>query len=215
MPKRKARGPASRKAKLGKREERGGNRYAHCKRGFTEYHTTPYYMQQPKRGFNTKFWRAPLVPLWLPILVRAIEAGKINPKKTITMKRIYDESISRSKHGYKLMCGPECPDVFPYRIRIQCIRASPAARKCIESAGGVIEQKFFNRESLRVYNKPQMIEFLPKYYDNLPEQFRRHKFPDYPQLPSNPMVLHAPERYQAKFAPLRPTAESKVYEKPA
>lgn len=207
------RGPSSRGRKMGKREDRGGNRYSHAKRGFDEHHITPFYRQVPKRGFNNYMFATPLRLIPLDRVIKWIEKKRINPKKVITIKRMWDEKLApkATNFGIKLIRGKTCPDVFPYRIRVHCTRASPAAREVIEAAGGVIEYKFFNKNSLKAYLRPHILEILPKYYDNLPETFRRHKFPDYPQLPKNPMLSHIQYKYDTTHFS-RPTGESEVFE---
>lgn len=209
------RGPAAKGDKVGKRGNRGGNHeFGPQIRGYTEYHITPFYRKAPKRGFSNKNFATPLSLVTLTSLKTWIEKKRLDPKKVITIKRMWDEKLApRSmKFGIKLIRGEGLSGTFPYRIRIHVTRASPGARDAIEQAGGVVEYKFFNRESMKTYLKPHTREILPKYYDNLPETFRRHKFPDYPQLPINPMIKHVAERYATRFQPSRPTSASQIYE---
>ena len=88
-----------------------------------------------------------------------IEAGRLNPKETITMKHLYVSGIvGKIKFGVKLL--GQGSKSFSTPINIEVSGASNSAIDAIEKCGGTITSVYYNRLGLRVLLKPEKFEGL-------------------------------------------------------
>ena len=125
---------------------------------------TPLYRLIPKRGFKNKFAR-PMEPVNLNKLQDWIAQGRIDPRRKITMKEMYDSGlVSRIRHGVKLL--GQGADDFRLPIDIEVSQASKSAIHAVEQSGGTIKTVYHNRLGLRVLLKPE------KFEGNLPRRAR-------------------------------------------
>ena len=86
-----------------------------------------------------------------------IAQGRIDPRRKITMKEMYDSGlVSRIRHGVKLL-GQGAGD-FRLPIDIEVSQASKSAIKAVEQSGGSIKTVYHNRLGLRVLLKPEKFE---------------------------------------------------------
>ena len=157
--KRKGRGPGSGLGKTAGRGHKGQKARANggIRIGF-EGGQTPLYRRLPKRGFRNKFAKKP-EQLNLDKLEKFIEAGRLNPKETITMKHLYDSGIvGKIKFGVKLL--GQGSKSFSTPINIEVSGASNSAIDAIEKCGGTITSVYYNRLGLRVLLKPEKFEGL-------------------------------------------------------
>ena len=64
----------------------------------------PIYMRLPKRGFNNFNFRRRIAGINLGQLQEAIDAGKLDPKKAITIQTLLEASlIKKNSEGVKLL----------------------------------------------------------------------------------------------------------------
>ncbi|EMR09857.1 ribosomal protein L15 [Pneumocystis murina B123] len=160
--KRVGRGPSSGKGKTcgrghkGQKARSGNNR---VKPGF-EGGQTPLTRLYPKRGFvnvNSKEFS----PLNLQRLQIWINNGRIDAKKPITMKHLYDSNIIHGiKSGVKLLANGK--EFFNIPIEIEVSKASKEAIKRIESTGGKITCVYYNSLGLRAHLHPEKFKIIPK-----------------------------------------------------
>uniref|UniRef100_A0A1D1Z780 54S ribosomal protein L10, mitochondrial n=1 Tax=Anthurium amnicola TaxID=1678845 RepID=A0A1D1Z780_9ARAE len=157
------RGPASGRGKTCGRghkgqKARGGN--SKPRRGF-EGGQTPLSRRFPKRGFHNPFKKT-WAPLNLDRLQHWINNGRIDPSQPITMKHLLDSRCVRGvKDGVKLLADGK--EHFKTPIIVEVSRASQQAMKTIESVGGKITCRYFNRLALRATIKPEKFWKIPKF----------------------------------------------------
>ena len=94
----------------------------------------PLYRRLPKRGFNNIF-RKIFEPVNLGPLQAAIDAGKIDAKKPITIDILKAAGlVGRVKDGVRLLAKGE----LKAKINIEVSGASASAVKAVEAAGGKV-----------------------------------------------------------------------------
>ena len=152
--KRVGRGPGSGKGKTAGRGHKGqkARNNGGIRLGF-EGGQTPLYRLLPKRGFKNKFAR-PMEPVNLRKLQDWIAQGRIDPRRTITMKEMYDAGlVTRIRHGVKLL--GQGADAFHLPVDVEVTQASKSAIAAVEQGGGSIKTVYHNRLGLRVLLKPE------------------------------------------------------------
>jgi len=94
----------------------------------------PLYRRVPKRGFNNIF-RKKFVELNLGRLQEAIDAGKVDAKKTVTAATLVEAGLFRRAHdGVRLLAKGE----ISANVTIEVAGASKAAVAAVEKAGGKV-----------------------------------------------------------------------------
>lgn len=94
----------------------------------------PVYRRLPKRGFNNPFKKA-FAPLNLDRLQAAIDAGRIDPKKTVDLPALRAAGlIGKRKDGIRLLARGELKNA----ITLEVDSASKAAAEALEKAGGTL-----------------------------------------------------------------------------
>eukprot|EP01147_Barroeca_monosierra_P005405 gene5405-7142_t len=155
------RGRSSRRGKTAGKGHKGAGQHASgSARLLFEGGQTPFYRRQPKHGFHNPNSRT-FDPVNLDDISSAVEAGKIDPNQTITMKILKDAGLigRQVKHGVKLLARGKEKLATP--IEIEVSRASKTAIEAIESVGGSITTVYFNQRTLQAllkphrFNKPQ------------------------------------------------------------
>ena len=103
----------------------------------------PLHMRLPKRGFNNIFRKSYAeVNLWR--IAQAIEAGKLDAKKTIDAAALVAAGvIRRPLDGVRLLGQGEIKG----KLDISIHSASASARKAIEAAGGKLTTKIAPAEA--------------------------------------------------------------------
>ncbi len=92
----------------------------------------PVYRRLPKRGFNNIF-RKEFAPLNLDRLQAAIDAGRLDPKKTVDLPALRAAGlIGKRKDGVRLLARGE----LKAAITLEIDSASKAAAEALEKAGG-------------------------------------------------------------------------------
>ena len=92
----------------------------------------PVYRRLPKRGFNNVF-RKEFAPLNLDRLQAAIDAGRLDPKKTVDLPALRAAGlIGKRKDGVRLLARGE----LKAAITLEVDGASKAAAEALEKAGG-------------------------------------------------------------------------------
>ena|ERR1700761_1127366 len=126
------RGPGSGKGKTAGRGVKGQkSRSGVALRGF-EGGQMPLHMRMPKRGFNNPF-RLKLVEVNLWRIEKAIEAKKLDPKKTIDGEALRAAGvIRRVKDGVRLLGHGD----LKTKLDIVVWSASASAVKAVDAAGG-------------------------------------------------------------------------------
>ena len=182
---------------------------------------TPLARTLPKRGFVNKH-RMVFTPVNLGRLQDFIDAGRLDPSKTLTMKDFVDARLidPRVKNGVKLLAKLErARDEFgnfafdeegnalyvPFRhtVNVEVSRVSREAKEIIESLGGGVTRVHYNKLGFRALLKP-------------------HKFPDGLPRPARPPIglrrqvdragtlpAPAPPGYEAPFYYVPPETEWK------
>ncbi len=132
--KRIGRGIGSGKGKTGGRGVKGQkSRSGVAIKGF-EGGQMPLYQRLPKRGFNN-INRKNFVPVNLGRLQEAIDAKKIDAKKTITIELLKAAGVVNGvKDGVRLLAKGE----LKAKITIEVSGASAAAVAAVEKAGGTV-----------------------------------------------------------------------------
>lgn len=132
--KRIGRGIGSGKGKTGGRGVKGQkSRSGVAIKGF-EGGQMPIYQRLPKRGFNNIF-RKIFVPVNLGRLQEAIDAKKIDAKKTITVDVLIASGlVNGMKDGVRLLATGDLKS----KINIEVSGASAAAIAAVEKAGGTV-----------------------------------------------------------------------------
>ncbi len=132
--KRIGRGIGSGKGKTGGRGVKGQkSRSGVAIKGF-EGGQMPIYQRLPKRGFNNMF-RKVFVPVNLGRLQEAIDAKKVDAKKTITIDVLKEAGlVNGMKDGVRLLATGELKS----KVTIEVSGASAAAVAAVEKAGGQV-----------------------------------------------------------------------------
>ena len=92
----------------------------------------PVYRRLPKRGFNNPFKKV-FAPLNLDRLQAAIDAGRLDPKKTVDLPALRAAGlIGKRLDGVRLLARGE----LKAAITLEVDSASKAAAEAIEKAGG-------------------------------------------------------------------------------
>ena len=92
----------------------------------------PVYRRLPKRGFNNPF-KKEFAPLNLDRLQAAIDAGRLDPKKTVDLPALRAAGlIGKRKDGIRLLARGELKTA----ITLEVDSASKAAVEALEKAGG-------------------------------------------------------------------------------
>lgn len=94
----------------------------------------PLYRRVPKRGF-TNIFRKKFVELNVGRLQAAIDAGKVDAKKTVTAASLVEAGVFRRAHdGVRLLAKGE----ISANVTIEAAGASKAAIIAVEKAGGKV-----------------------------------------------------------------------------
>lgn len=182
---------------------------------------TPLALTLPKRGFVNKH-RMVFTPVNLGRLQDFIDAGRLDPSKTLTMKDFVDARLidPRVKNGVKLLAklererdefgnfaydeeGKALYVPFRHTVNVEVSRVSREAKEIIESLGGRVTRVHYNKLGFRALLKP-------------------HKFPDGLPRPARPPIglrrqvdragtlpAPAPPGYEAPFYYVPPETEWK------
>ena len=182
---------------------------------------TPLARTLPKRGFVNKH-RMVFTPVNLGRLQDFIDAGRLDPSKTLTMKDFVDARLidPRVKNGVKLLAklererdefgnfafdeeGKALYVPFRHTVNVEVSRVSREAKEIIESLGGRVTRVHYNKLGFRALLKP-------------------HKFPDGLPRPARPPIglrrqvdragtlpAPAPPGYEAPFYYVPPETEWK------
>ncbi|KAI9716257.1 MAG: hypothetical protein M1812_005482 [Candelaria pacifica] len=143
---RRGRGPASGKGKTSGRGHGGQKQHGKVPRGF-QGGQTPLEVVHGKRGFENQF-SVDMSPVNLDRLQSWIDQGRLDPNKTITMKELNESRcIHGVKDGVKLLARGAEQLKTPMNIIVS--RASAAAIKAIEDAGGKVTTRFYTPFSIR------------------------------------------------------------------
>ncbi len=96
---------------------------------------TPIHRRLPKRGFNS-LNRQVYATVNLSQLEKAVEAGKIDSKKTVDAEALKNAGLVRvNAKAIKLLAKGE----LKAKLTVQVDKASEAARAAVEKAGGKVE----------------------------------------------------------------------------
>jgi len=94
----------------------------------------PLYRRLPKRGFNNPFSKD-FAEINLGKLQKAVDAGKIDPKKPVTGESLLEAGLVRkSADGVKVLAKGE----LSAKLELEVAAASKAALAAIEKAGGKV-----------------------------------------------------------------------------
>ena len=131
------RGPGSGKGKTAGRGVKGQKSRTGVAIGGFEGGQMPLHMRMPKRGFNNPgALKLAEVNLWR--LAKAIEAGKLDAKKSIGAEELIAAGvIRRAKDGVRLLGHGEIKG----KLHLTVWSASASAVKAIEDAGGSVTQQ--------------------------------------------------------------------------
>jgi large subunit ribosomal protein L15 len=126
------RGPGSGKGKTAGRGVKGQKARSGVAIAGFEGGQMPLHMRLPKRGFTNIFRKSfAEVNLWR--IAQAIEAGKLDPKKTIDAEALVAAGVvRRARDGVRLLGQGEIKG----KLDISVHSASAGARKAVEAAGG-------------------------------------------------------------------------------
>eukprot|EP00729_Bicosta_minor_P000582 gene582-30141_t len=147
------RGRGSKKGKTSGRGHKGGQ--------------TPIWRLLPKRGKPAGV-RYQYVALNLDTLTEAIESGKLDPKYPINMRHLWKcgaismsyKKLARDNWGVKLLSrGAE---TFDIPVQIEVAKASRAAIAAIESVGGQITCRYYNKLGLKALLHPEKFSAIPR-----------------------------------------------------
>jgi large subunit ribosomal protein L15 len=128
------RGPGSGKGRTAGRGVKGQKARSGVAIAGFEGGQMPLHMRLPKRGFNNIFRKTYAeVNLWR--IAQAIEAGKLDAKKTIDAEALVAAGVlRRARDGVRLLGQGEITG----KLDISVHSASASARKAIEAAGGTL-----------------------------------------------------------------------------
>jgi large subunit ribosomal protein L15 len=126
------RGEGSGKGKTGGRGVKGQKSRSGVAIAAFEGGQMPLHMRMPKRGFNNPFAKTLAeVNFWR--LEQAIEAGKLDPKKTVDAEALLAAGVIRRKlDGVRLLGKGELKS----KLDLVVYSASASAAKAVEAAGG-------------------------------------------------------------------------------
>lgn len=97
----------------------------------------PLYRRLPKRGFNP-IARRKFVPVNVGRLQAAVDAGRIDPSKDVTIDVLVEAGVVRRAHdGLRLLADGE----LKAKLTIVAEHASKAALAAVEKAGGSVSVK--------------------------------------------------------------------------
>ncbi|KAL2021765.1 hypothetical protein VTK56DRAFT_6708 [Thermocarpiscus australiensis] len=173
---RRGRGPSSGYGKTAGRGHKGQKQHGKVKPWF-QGGQTPLIVSHGRVGFINH--RAEeMMELNLDRVQAWIDAGRLDPTKPITPREIIRSGIvgSNIKDGIKLLARGA--DSFKTPIEIIVSRASAAAIKAVEAAGGKITTRYFTKESIKrlvsgesiITDKPLPVG--PEHVDSVLEQAR-------------------------------------------
>ena len=95
----------------------------------------PLYRRLPKRGFNNIFAKD-FVTVSLARLQAAVDAKKLDPKKTVTAETLVEAGvIRRARDGVRLLGGGD----LKAKLAIEVVGASKSAIEKVEKAGGSVK----------------------------------------------------------------------------
>ena len=96
----------------------------------------PTYMRMPKSGFNNKRFTTNYAELTTGKLQAAIDAKKIDAKKTIDADALVKAGIvRRERDGIKLLTNGE----LKAKVELKIAKATKSAQEAVEKAGGKID----------------------------------------------------------------------------
>src|SRR5215475_4979061 len=138
---------------LGKTSGRGGKgqtaRVGKSIHGF-EGGQTPLHRRLPKRGFNNIFARD-FAHVNLDRLQWAIDAGKLNPKETITGALVQAAGLARpAKDGVRLLGK----GTLTAKVRLEVAGATESAKKAVEAAGGSVTTTYTKKVHMNKKGQP-------------------------------------------------------------
>eukprot|EP01112_Ceratiomyxa_fruticulosa_P003192 TRINITY_DN13564_c0_g1_i1.p1 TRINITY_DN13564_c0_g1~~TRINITY_DN13564_c0_g1_i1.p1 ORF type:complete len:258 (+),score=53.68 TRINITY_DN13564_c0_g1_i1:913-1686(+) len=140
---------------------------------------TPLYKKMRKFGFKNAAFKRTLFPLNLSKLQHYIEAGRIDPTQTITMKTLYDANIlQKVPQGVKLLSSGR--DRFTYPLDIEMTDCSALAREAVERVGGTVKLVYYNKLGMRALLKPEKFEILPRLARPTPKLMK--KYPEWTDI---------------------------------
>lgn len=94
----------------------------------------PLFRRLPKRGF-TSLNRGKFVPVNIGRLQAAVDAGRIDPKETITIDTLVKAGVVRRAHdGMRLLGDGE----LKAKLTIEAVYASKSAQDAVTKAGGSV-----------------------------------------------------------------------------
>lgn len=97
----------------------------------------PLYRRLPKRGFNP-IARRKYVPMNVGRLQAAVDAGRIDPKKEVTIEALVESGIVRRAYdGLRLLGDGE----LKTKLTVVAAHASKSALAAVEKAGGAVSIK--------------------------------------------------------------------------
>jgi large subunit ribosomal protein L15 len=132
--KRVGRGIGSGKGKTSARGQKGQKARTGVALGGFEGGQMPLHRRMPKRGFHNPS-RLDYVVINTGRLQKAIEAGKLDPKKTIDAAVLVSSGVlRRTRDGVRLLAKGE----IGTKITIEVTGASKAAIDAVEKAGGKV-----------------------------------------------------------------------------
>src|SRR5690606_14691793 len=95
----------------------------------------PLYRRLPKRGFNNVFAKD-FVIVSLGRLQAAVDAGKLDPKETVTARTLVEAGvIRRARDGVRLLADGD----IEAKLALDVAGASKAAIAKVEKAGGSVK----------------------------------------------------------------------------
>jgi len=95
----------------------------------------PLFRRLPKRGF-TSIGRKKYVPVNIGRIQAAVDAGRVDAKKAITIEALVEAGIVRHAHdGMRLLADGELKS----KLNIEAQHASKAAQEAVEKAGGSVK----------------------------------------------------------------------------
>lgn len=95
----------------------------------------PIHMRLPKRGFNNPL-RLDFVHINLDRVQEAVDAGKLDANSVIDAKALIESgALRRERDGVRLLARGEVKSKLTFKIA----KASAAAIKAVEAAGGSVE----------------------------------------------------------------------------
>ena len=96
----------------------------------------PVYRRLPKRGFSNAMFTSDFNEVSIARLEKAVEAKKLDPKKTIDSAALIEAGvIRRERDGVRILGGSEAKSKFTLEVA----GASKGAIAAIEKAGGSIK----------------------------------------------------------------------------